>query len=277
VTALEAEDMLMRSENGRSISFRHQTLFEHARARAFARGHGSLATYVLERQDGLFVRPLLWSTLHYLRGADMATYEREMSRLWRAQVRKHLRHLLIDFLGQASSPPPSQAEQVWLLGTLAMPESRNKVLAAIRGNDAWFALLADLHLPAIMRLPVNEAWPMVAILGAASAGYRRRCLALLRDEWLPDPSKDRLTWNTVEQLPVWDRDALDIVTRVLERSDIPRTTIMGLAAKIAEQAPEAAIALVRTRLARELRRLEAEPDPAPQPLPPQATDTDRIV
>ena len=82
VTALQAEDLLMRSENGRSVRFRHQTRFEHARARAFARSEGSLAAHALERQDGLFVRPLVWSSLNYLRGADDATCQREMGKLW---------------------------------------------------------------------------------------------------------------------------------------------------------------------------------------------------
>ena len=277
VTALEAEDLLMLSENGRSVSFRHQTLFEHARARAFARGQGSLATHVLERQDGLFVRPLAWSTLHYLRGADEATYRREMEKLWRAPVRKHLRHLLIDFLGQVSTPPPSQTEQVWLLGYLQQAEYRNKVLAAIRGNPAWFDVLADVHLRAVMRLPANEAWPMAGILGAAWNTRRGTCLALLRQEWLPDPTKDRLSWSALEQQTEWDGDALDFGTTILRRSDVSPVTVMGLAARVAEDAPDAAIALVRTRLFQELERLEALPDPTPPLLPSDATETDRFV
>src|SRR5439155_24620596 len=82
VTDLEAQAILTHSENGLSIGFQHQTLFEHARARAFARGHGSLSAYVQPRQDGLFVRPILWSSLHYLRGADPEAYMREMGTLW---------------------------------------------------------------------------------------------------------------------------------------------------------------------------------------------------
>jgi hypothetical protein len=277
VTALEAEDILMRSENRRSVSFRHQTLFEHARARAFARGQGSLATHVLARQDGLFVRPVLWSTLHYLRGADPESYQREMGRLWREPVRKHLRHLLIDFLGQASSPAPSQAEQAWLLGYLQTPEYRTKVLSAIRGNPAWVGTLAHAHLPAIMRLPPTEAWPMVGILGAAWKSHRRTCLTLLRQEWLPDATKDNLTWGTLEQLEEWDGEALDLATRVVQRSAVAPLTVMGLASKIAESTPDAAITLVRTRLCQDLERQEALPDPTPPPLPPEATDSDRIV
>jgi hypothetical protein len=277
VTVMESEDILMRSENGRSVSFRHQTLFEHARARAFARGQGSLATYVLARQDGLFVRPLLWSTLNYLRGADAESYQREMGELWREPVRKHLRYLLIDFLGQASSPPASTTEQVWLLEYLLKPEFRNKVLAAIRGNDAWFSILADVHLPAVMRLPANDAWPMVGILGAAWSGHHRRCLALLRQEWLPDPSRDKLTWGALEHLTEWDGEAIELAARVVQRSDISPTMIMGLAGRIAGDTPDAAIALVRTRLGQELERLEALPDPTPPPLPPDATESDRTV
>ena len=60
---LEAKGLVTRHEGGLRVGFRHQTLFEHARARAFARGHGSIAAYTLDRQDSLFVRPTLWNTL----------------------------------------------------------------------------------------------------------------------------------------------------------------------------------------------------------------------
>jgi hypothetical protein len=118
LTDLQAKGILTKSESGLSVGFQHQTLFEHARARAFARGHGSLAAYVLARQDGLFVRPILWSSLHFLRGADSDAYHREMATLWREEARKHVRHLLIDFLGQVSHPPPSGTEQGWLIDYL---------------------------------------------------------------------------------------------------------------------------------------------------------------
>jgi len=277
MTTLEAENILMRSENGMRIGFRHQTLFEHARARAFARGPESLCTYVMDRQDALFVRPVLWSSLHYLRGADPDAYHREMGSLWQKPVRKHVRHLLTEFLGQVSSPTPSDAEQVWLIGYLQKPGFRNTVLAAIRGNHAWFSILADTHFPSIMRLPTNEAWPMVGILGSAWKTDRATCLRLIKQEWLPDAASDRLIFRTLESLSEWDREALDVAAHVVERSDFPPANVMGLANAIADTYPELALILVRCVLFRELMKVEAEPDPVPPPLPPDAPESDHIV
>jgi ATPase family associated with various cellular activities (AAA)/Restriction endonuclease len=277
VEALEADHILTRSENGFSIGFRHQTLFEHARARAFARGEGSLAGYVLARQDSLFVRPLLWSSLHYLRGADPAGYEAEMERLWGEPVRKHLRHLLIDFLGQVTAPPPSDRERLWLIDYLQQPAYRPKVLAAIRGNAAWFSILAPAHLAAVMRLPPRDAWPAAGVLGAAWAHDRAECFGLLEGNWLPDPAKDELTWRTLEQLPSWDEDGLEMACRIVRRTELRLSAVLYLASRIAERAPGLAVRLVAATLFAVLERLEAMPDPEPDLLPPDADETAAIV
>ena len=70
---LLATGFLVESENSLSIAFRHQTVFDFLRARAFMGGDRNLAEYVLtEKQESLFVRPILWSALSYLRESDRA-------------------------------------------------------------------------------------------------------------------------------------------------------------------------------------------------------------
>ena len=53
-----------------SIRFTHQTLFDYALARSFARQRGRLSKYVLERRNSLFIRPKLWAALTYLRAVE---------------------------------------------------------------------------------------------------------------------------------------------------------------------------------------------------------------
>ncbi len=60
---LEALGFIVRSENNLSVAFSHQTLFDYVLARTFVRNAGLLSTYVLERQDSLFVRAKVWSAL----------------------------------------------------------------------------------------------------------------------------------------------------------------------------------------------------------------------
>lgn len=277
LTELEAADILVRSSNGLSIGFRHQTLFEHARARAFARGTASLADHVFARQDGLFIRPVLWSCLQYLRGADLAAYERDMERLWKGNVRKHVRHLLIDFLGQASAPPPSPREQSWLSAALTNDELRAKTLAAVRGNNVWFPILAGAHLPAIMRLPEQDAWPVVGVIGSAWADHRGACLDLIRRHWLPNLACDALVWRTLDQCSTWDTDVLDIATQILRRANIVPSAVMHTASGIAETAPEYAIQLVAVKFAADVERCEQEPDPPPPTPSPDEPSENKIA
>ena len=81
VEALVAADVLCLDPGGFRLGFRHQLLYEFARAKAFAEGRESLAAHVVARQDALLVRPTLWMTLNYLRNASMATYRREFEAL----------------------------------------------------------------------------------------------------------------------------------------------------------------------------------------------------
>ena len=108
---LEEAGFLVRSDNGLSIAFRHQTLFDFLRARAFLRDRLSLAEYVIDlKQQSLFVRPILWSTLNYLRASDRPAYRYQFERLWAQEnLRPHIQNLLIDFLGQLPDPDDQEA------------------------------------------------------------------------------------------------------------------------------------------------------------------------
>ena len=81
---LESAGILVSSQDGLRVFFRHQTLFDVLRARSFLRHGTSLAHYVVDqRLQSLFVRPTVWSTLNYLRASDTPTYRREFFRMWR--------------------------------------------------------------------------------------------------------------------------------------------------------------------------------------------------
>ena len=88
-----------------SIGFSHQTIFEFALARAFAQQEGRLSHYVSERITSLFIRPKIWAALTYLRDVETPAYERELLAIWSVKgLRLHLRHLLVEFLGQQRAP-----------------------------------------------------------------------------------------------------------------------------------------------------------------------------
>lgn len=260
---LEANGILWRHESGLRIGFQHQTLFEHARARAFARGHGSIASYTLSRQNSLFVRPTLWNTLRYLREAAPDAYQEEMQQLWEQTTKLHLRFLLIDFLGQVREP--TEREQVWMIEALGKPDWRLKALASVRGGEAWFAVLAPSQLPAVMLRGVEEAWPAVPILAEALQFARREGFDLIKRHWLPDPAKDSLTWRVLEQLAEWDEETAGLACVVARRSELSPSDVMSLATAASAHAPALAPRIVSAAFERTLRGLELTPDP-PEPI-----------
>ena len=75
---LEKAGILMTNQDNSTLGFCHQTFYDHTLARSFARGAKSLADFVLERQDGLFVRPILLRSLNYLRGTAPQQYQRQL-------------------------------------------------------------------------------------------------------------------------------------------------------------------------------------------------------
>ncbi|MCO0638318.1 hypothetical protein M8745_20495, partial [Lutimaribacter sp. EGI FJ00014] len=105
VSRLMAAGVLTDFGTDGKIGFTHQTLFEHALARSFAEKDGRLSAYVLGRQASLFIRPKMWAGLSYLREVDPQTYASELEAIWsRKDLRRHLRFLLVEFLGSQAVP-----------------------------------------------------------------------------------------------------------------------------------------------------------------------------
>ncbi|QWP77528.1 ATP-binding protein [Lysobacter sp. K5869] len=204
-------------EGGR-VGFRHQTLYEYIRARSFLDVPGQLTDAVLARQHSLRVRPLLWHSLAYMRAVDRPTYAHEIERLWHANLRPHLKMLLIEFLGQLQDPSPSETalvaekwDDAWY---------RRRILATAPGSPGWFDWLAHDHLAEIMRLPVEEARGALPVLSRALPSRRSRVLDLIRSHWQPIAEKDPLTWFVLEQLPTWDTDCINLGRQILSRTGI---------------------------------------------------------
>lgn len=219
-------------ESGRKIGFRHQTLFDYVRTRAFCSGADSLSGHVLPRQDALFVRSVLWSSLHALRSSSLERYCVEMGTLWEsATLRRHLRLLLIAFLGQVSEPDEREAQ--WLLPTLDDPRLRGKTLGAIVGNIGWFRRLQS-RLPALMTGSDEvTAWQVITILKAALAFEREAVFSLMSRFW-SQSSTDELVLHAVYDLPDWDDRATGLVETILKRQAVKSHVVVHLAQQAAK-------------------------------------------
>ena len=214
---LESAGILVSSEDGLRVFFRHQTLFDVLRARSFLRHGTSLAHYVVDHKlQSLFVRPTVWSTLNYLRASDTPTYRREFFRMWRdPALRLHLRYLLIEFLGQVSGPTDEEAG--WLLSKLEAPDTRPRVILAMASNAfAWFPRLSD-RFPQLMTEPPPRAWPTAAFLAGAINQQRDSVLGLLQRHWMTGATYLHHVLHALYDLQSWDAKSLSVATSCVDR------------------------------------------------------------
>jgi Domain of unknown function (DUF4062)/ATPase family associated with various cellular activities (AAA) len=239
------------------IGFRHQTMLEHARAKLFTKSDKSLAAHALARQNALFVRPMLWATLAYLREADQAKYRSELAALFKAQLRLHMRYLLIDFLGQLEDPDHFEID---LMGrSLEAEDDRARVLFAILGKAGWFRAMRTGRLASVAKWPVDQLWPLVALISAAWVFAKDDCFDLLDREFLLDPRKDLWTYQCLRALPEWDDRAVEFACKIVVRTGPGRTWwVEDLVNTISESAPTQAARVAAKAFEHELGQLTSQ-------------------
>lgn len=271
---LEALGFIVRSENNLSIAFSHQTVFDYVLARTFVRNTGLLSTYVLERQDSLFVRAKVWSALNYLRAAEVKSYERELNEIWKTKdLRRHLRLLLIEFLGQVRQP--LEFEKICMSEVLNSTELRMFGLKAIGSGTGWFDHFASTSIRAAMSGPDTEAGQASRILALNWKTDGERIIRLIRESWLPYVEKDGYTWMTVRECPYWTKEVEEIAATALKRTPIAIWAVEHTVMTIAVEQPEVALRMVRAKL--DFLLAEAQVRPEPPQLPPDATDDEEIA
>ena len=254
IRALESENVLV--EGGHSLRFTHQTVFEHVLARSFASRRGRLASFVLERQSSLFVRPKLWIGLNYLRAADINAYQAEMDAMWRTpDLRSHLRLLLIDFLGRQSEP--TDREALMMDEVLREPNHRWHAFQALTGSQGWFERFRHTRIADCMREGAEAANHMIGVLGKAWPFAADDIADLLQRHWVPFPEHDNAIWWVLQEAAHWSNAAVDIACTVVGRTQIAPHLVDDAIATLGVEQPVAALRLARARLDRELAEARA--------------------
>jgi hypothetical protein len=268
--ALEMGEILVPDEAGLRIGFRHQTYFDFARARYFAQGCERLTHYVLQRQDGLFIRPVLLSSLEYLRGADPTNYHKELSSIWgNSCLRTHLRILLTDYL--AALDQPDSIEINCLLPLLQDDSKMSRALLYMAGSIGWFSIIKDGRLVDIMSRPPDIAQACITLLIQALSFARLDTLKLLENYWLPDSRYDRLLLNVLQYQNEWDDQAVNMVCIVAKRTY--DWSISHIGEVVSQSKPNLAPKIVRADLDRLL--MDAALKDADQlSIPPLPADAD---
>jgi len=257
---LEALGFIVRSENNLSVAFSHQTVFDYVLARTFVRSAGLLSTYVLQRQDSLFVRAKVWSALNYLREAEVKSYEREFLEVWNTKdLRRHLRLLLIEFLGQVREP--LEFETARMTEVLNAAELRMFGLKAIASSSGWFVHFASTAIRDAMSGTDAEAGQALRILALNWKTDGERIIRLIKERWLPYPERDGYAWMAAHECPLWTDEVEEVATTVLRRSPISIWQVDHTAMTIAVEQPDVAMRLIRTKFEFLLAEAKSRPEP----------------
>ena len=253
-----AANGLLRLDNGPGrVEFRHQTLYEFIRARSFLETRGSLTDTVRAQQSSLRVRPQLWHALGYFRNASPEEYVTEIGRLWAADLRPHLKMLLIEFLGRQTVP--LTAEKRLVENALTNQWFLPRFIGAAVGSPGWFSVLATTHLPALMTLPDNQAQMLLPFLRQALHFDADAVVALVCRHWLINQNRDLLSWqvlgfgSVVPQQGQW----LNSIVTIAGRTPISEWAVGDLASVVSAAFPEEAPRIIAAWLARQVNAAKA--------------------
>jgi hypothetical protein len=193
------------------------------------------------------VRPKLWSALRYLRDAEITAYEREFLEIWREEgLRRHLRLLLIEFLGEQHAP--ISFEEICLTSVMQSEDLRRAGLKSIVGSSGWFTIFARSAIPAAMTGNDADADLALRILQSAWSFSSSEVIRLLCEQWLPTPARDGFTWAALGVCAKWSEAVEQVARAVLARTPIRPTQVDYMASVLAVEQPEVAFRLVRAKL-----------------------------
>lgn len=242
VQALLREGLLLMPEGEGRVGFRHQTWFEFLRGRTFLEQRGLLAETVLASQNHLRIRPQFWHSLLYLRRVAPRQYAHELETLWANDtLRRHLRMLMIAFMGMQKAPLPCEEQIAW--ANFDDPWFQPRFLGAVMGSEGWFRALLPAHLPLLMQQSAQESILTRAVLDAVASSLPDEVLTLVDEYWLPRPDMDALSWTLLVRsnaLPV-DLLWLARLERIAARAPINdwdiNEAVSIASAVVPEQAP----------------------------------------
>jgi nucleoside phosphorylase/SpoVK/Ycf46/Vps4 family AAA+-type ATPase len=276
---LERAGLLISNPENGTVGFRHQTYYDHTLAHAFARDTQSLTELVLERQDGLFVRPILLRGLTYLRGTAPPQYQRQITNLLQTdqeQVRPHIRSLLLGFVG--AQREPNSAEAGLMIPLLNSESEGIKVLNAMVGSPGWFKRLCNRPgFTQWLGKPVEQALYCSHLLSVATNFASEDVWQLLEYHWLEEPIYDPLSLRIIWSINDWTPERVWLVQQLIQRNNVDWHTVAAIAEKIATTLPDQSAKVIRAHLEYLLAQAIEASQVEPPKLPVNADETERAL
>jgi hypothetical protein len=315
--ALVQAGILMTNQDNSTFGFCHQTYYDHTLARAFARGSKSLVDLVLERQDGLFVRPILLRGLNYLRGTTPKQYAKQLQlllhnaeaknfplknkivklafkylthfsgkiRVWALIVLRSLQLIYVrthiySLLIEfvGSQPNPEPIEAELLIPLLNLDTEAPKVLDAMIGSPGWFSILRDRpEFRKWLEKLLHEASYCLPILIAATSFASDKVWNLIEEYWLEDTAYDALSMQIIVNFQQWNPERVWQTQQIIRRFNFDMYSVSTIAEKVAETLPQLAPRIIRSHLDYRLEQAIAESNKPIPKLPADASDVQRYI
>jgi hypothetical protein len=206
--------------DGGTLTFRHQTFFEFTTARRFGSGNADFLQHVVERQDGLFVRPTIVTTLVLLRDTAPREYARIAAALLaKPDIRLHVKILVVDFIASQREPLESERE---LLPPCFGDEHFGRRILDVMDPRGWHrSLLECEHFRdwlrnvdgAVRCLPLLTRW-------VSDTSLRRDVLRLIADEWIQNREFDPLLDQLLRAISCPDPVSAEMMDLLLVRSGL---------------------------------------------------------
>ncbi|HZX50428.1 MAG TPA: ATP-binding protein [Pseudomonas sp.] len=198
-----------------SIGFSHQSWLDDFQAKTLRTAEG-LADYAWSRQDGLFARGTILRGLEHMRRVDVASYEVAIRLLLpNPKTRRHLRHLVADFLASADDPCASDIAWVdWMARNDHALANRAFRQVAIRW-PCWRAGLLPL-LPLLLQ-DEKHRWNATMLLVREVAEDPNQVMDLV-DRYWSDASHDGDVFSLCERSGIATDRAIAHVRKIFNRT-----------------------------------------------------------
>lgn len=230
VSQLVADDWLKtaKSEVGvQSVTFRHQLQYEYFLVKRFMDAPNDFLQEVLEKQETLFCRPMIWQVLVSMRARNRSAYRLVLEQLVKhasnGTLRRHVVHLLQDFVAELIEP--DSIETQWtsqclldaklatrMAGVVVKAFSRTKIPDLIR------SVIASA-LPQMIAKTPGECWPAVVILRTAIHIDEPKCKDLLRKHWAFNSAYTDLLRRVLEEYPCLDQEVTNWISYSIGSTD----------------------------------------------------------
>jgi len=277
--ALEQAGILITNSDNSTLGFCHQTFYDHTLARDFARDSKSLIDFVLDGQDGIFIRPMLLRSLNYLRGTAPFNYQRHLNTLLISTdrpIRSHIHTLLIEFVCAQIEPDNTEAR---LIIPLLNSETEGiKVLDSMIGSPGWFRRLRDRteFIQWLEKAP-EQAVYCCPLLTTAASFAADDVWGLLEEYWLHEQTYDLFSIRAIWNIGQWTHKRVDLIRQVIQRSNIDWHTVAAIAERVAEFLPNDAAKIIRSHLDQRLEKAIVASQVPPPELSSDANETQRSI